>query len=159
MQPTGSEIASDRSSEFSCARTTRSARRQHRYAVSGRTQCRRSATASNPLQAFIPEYCVLGDDCWIGPNVVMTNAILSCSANQGVSGWCHRAARCQDRRQRNPPARWSSARMPRRCRRCRHKSSSASTVVTGNPAKVIGHVDDLCYPDGDSYTRHTSEHE
>ena len=25
-------------------------------------------------QAFIPEYCVLEDRCWIGPNVVMTNA-------------------------------------------------------------------------------------
>ncbi len=25
-------------------------------------------------QAFIPEYCVLEDGCWIGPNVVLTNA-------------------------------------------------------------------------------------
>lgn len=25
-------------------------------------------------QAFIPEYCVLEEGCWIGPNVVMTNA-------------------------------------------------------------------------------------
>jgi acetyltransferase-like isoleucine patch superfamily enzyme len=25
-------------------------------------------------QAFIPEYCVLEEDCWIGPNVVLTNA-------------------------------------------------------------------------------------
>jgi acetyltransferase-like isoleucine patch superfamily enzyme len=25
-------------------------------------------------QAFIPEYCVLEDECWIGPNVVLTNA-------------------------------------------------------------------------------------
>ncbi len=25
-------------------------------------------------QAFIPEYCVLEEECWIGPNVVLTNA-------------------------------------------------------------------------------------
>ncbi len=25
-------------------------------------------------QAFIPEYCILEEDCWIGPNVVLTNA-------------------------------------------------------------------------------------
>ncbi|MCC6164568.1 MAG: transferase [Acidobacteria bacterium] len=25
-------------------------------------------------QAFVPEYSVLEDDCWIGPNVVLTNA-------------------------------------------------------------------------------------
>ena len=25
-------------------------------------------------QAFIPEYCVLDDGCWIGPNVVLTNS-------------------------------------------------------------------------------------
>lgn len=25
-------------------------------------------------QAFIPEYCILEEECWIGPNVVMTNA-------------------------------------------------------------------------------------
>jgi len=25
-------------------------------------------------QAFIPEYCILEDGCWIGPNVVLTNA-------------------------------------------------------------------------------------
>ena len=25
-------------------------------------------------QAFIPEYCVLDEQCWIGPNVVLTNA-------------------------------------------------------------------------------------
>ena len=26
-------------------------------------------------QAFIPEYTILEDDCWIGPNVVITNAL------------------------------------------------------------------------------------
>lgn len=26
-------------------------------------------------QAFVPEYSVLEDDCWIGPNVVLTNAL------------------------------------------------------------------------------------
>ena len=25
-------------------------------------------------QVFVPEYTVLGDDCWLGPNVVVTNA-------------------------------------------------------------------------------------
>ena len=25
-------------------------------------------------QAFIPEYCILEEECWIGPNVVLTNA-------------------------------------------------------------------------------------
>ncbi len=30
-------------------------------------------------QAFIPEYSILEDDCWIGPNVVLTNAKYPCS--------------------------------------------------------------------------------
>lgn len=30
---------------------------------------------------FIPEYCVLEDDCWIGPAVVMTNAMYPRSKN------------------------------------------------------------------------------
>lgn len=25
-------------------------------------------------QAFVPEYCIFEDECWIGPNVVLTNA-------------------------------------------------------------------------------------
>jgi acetyltransferase-like isoleucine patch superfamily enzyme len=30
---------------------------------------------------FIPEYCILEDECWIGPSVVMTNAIYPRSRN------------------------------------------------------------------------------
>jgi len=30
-------------------------------------------------QAFIPEYSILEDDCWIGPHVVLTNAKYPCS--------------------------------------------------------------------------------
>jgi acetyltransferase-like isoleucine patch superfamily enzyme len=32
-------------------------------------------------QAFIPEFCVLEDGCWIGPNVVLTNARYPLSPN------------------------------------------------------------------------------
>lgn len=32
-------------------------------------------------QAFVPEFCVLRRDCWIGPNVVLTNAKYPKSAN------------------------------------------------------------------------------
>ena len=32
-------------------------------------------------QVFIPEYSVLEDECWIGPNVVVTNAKYPCSPN------------------------------------------------------------------------------
>lgn len=32
-------------------------------------------------QAFIPEYTIIEDDCWIGPNVVFTNAQYPCSPN------------------------------------------------------------------------------
>src|ERR1700693_1487249 len=32
-------------------------------------------------QAFIPEFCVLEDGCWIGPNVVLTNAKYPLSPN------------------------------------------------------------------------------
>lgn len=31
--------------------------------------------------AFIPEYSILADDCWIGPNVVFTNAVYPKSPN------------------------------------------------------------------------------
>lgn len=39
-------------------------------------------------QAFIPEYTILEDDCWIGPNVVFTNAKYpnSPSAKDNLSG-------------------------------------------------------------------------
>lgn len=32
-------------------------------------------------QAFIPEFCILKEDCWIGPNVVLTNALYPKSAD------------------------------------------------------------------------------
>lgn len=31
--------------------------------------------------AFIPEYCILEDDCWVGPAVVLTNATYPVSQN------------------------------------------------------------------------------
>ncbi len=36
-------------------------------------------------QVFIPEYSVLEEDCWLGPNVVLTNAKYPCSPDVKVN--------------------------------------------------------------------------
>ena len=57
-------------------------------------------------QAFIPEFSVLEDGCWIGPNVVLTNAKypLSPGVKETLAGPIVRK-RGEDRRQRHAAAR------------------------------------------------------
>ncbi len=102
-------------------------------------------------QAFIPEFCVLEDDCWIGPNVVMTKASYP------------RAARTKD---------FLRGAIIRRGAKIGANTTllpgveiganalvgagavvtcyvPPNVVVAGNPAKIIKSVHDLRYPDGD----------
>ncbi len=101
-------------------------------------------------QAFIPELTVLEDDCWIGPRVVMTNAIYP--RGVGVK---------------------DNLRGPRVCRGAKVGANATllpgvvigenalvgagavvtrdvppGAVVVGNPARVVAQANDLAYEDG-----------
>ena len=102
-------------------------------------------------QAFIPEYCVLKRGCWIGPNVVLTNAKYpkskrSKSFLRGVIV------------EENAKIGANSTILPG-VKVGRNSLVGAGSVVTkdvppnkvviGNPARVIGDVNDLLYEDGE----------
>jgi acetyltransferase-like isoleucine patch superfamily enzyme len=101
-------------------------------------------------QAFIPEYCELKEGCWIGPNVVLTNAkypisIRSKEFLEGVIVGKHAIIGA------------NSTILPG-IRIGEYSVIGAGSVVTenvpskkvltGNPAKIIGDINNLKYPDG-----------
>lgn len=102
-------------------------------------------------QAFVPEYCVLKKGCWIGPNVVMTNAPfpLSPGAKDNLKG-------CVVEEKAKVGA--NSTLLPGVVIGKNSLVGSGSvvtkdvepdTVVVGNPAKYIKNVDDLRYKSGE----------
>ena len=103
-------------------------------------------------QAFIPEYCVLEDDCWIGPNVVMTNAPYPAAprTKEFLAGATVRRGAKIGANATLLPGVVIGANALVGAGAVVTRAVPPGTVVTGNPAKVIGHVEDLCYPDGDS---------
>ncbi len=103
-------------------------------------------------QAFIPEYCVLKEGCWIGPNVVLTNAnypkslkskeflegvVVGKNAKIGANSTMLPGVKIGD----NSLVGAGSV-----VTRDVHDDK----VVVGNPAKVIGNVKDLKYPNGEN---------
>ena len=99
-------------------------------------------------QAFIPEFSVLEEGCWIGPNVVLTNAKypLSPGVKDQLAGPVIRQRR-QDRRQRRRsfPAWWSartrwSAPAPSSCATSRLAPSSSAI-----PLGSFGQIAELPY--------------
>ena len=90
---------------------------------------------------------MLEDGCWIGPNVVLTNAKypLSPGVKDSLAGPVIRQGR-KDRCERDDPARRRRRRERAGRRRCgRRPRRAAGAVVAGNPARVIGQVTDLPY--------------
>lgn len=101
-------------------------------------------------QAFIPEYCILEEDCWIGPNVVLTNAKFprSLRAKDFLEGVViGKGAKIGANSTILPGVKIG-----------KNALVGAGSVVTrnvldkkivaGNPAKVIGDIESCRYPDG-----------
>lgn len=98
-------------------------------------------------QAFIPEYTILEDGCWIGPNVVITNALypLSPEAKNNLRG-AHIKS--------NAKVGANSTLLPGIVlgENCLIGAGSVVTkdvptgkVVAGNPAKIINDIKNLPY--------------
>ena len=99
-------------------------------------------------QVFIPEFSVLEEGCWIGPNVVFTNAKypLSPGVKDQLAGPVIRQGR-EDRRQRHASARRGHRRerAGRRRRRRRARRARRARSSSGNPARVIRQIAELPY--------------
>jgi len=101
-------------------------------------------------QAFIPEYCELKKGCWIGPNVVLTNAkyprsikskdflegvIVGKNAKIGANSTILPGVKIGD----NALVGAGSVVI---------EDVPPGKVVVGNPARIIGDVKNLLYPNG-----------
>lgn len=102
-------------------------------------------------QAFIPEYCTLKEGCWIGPNVVLTNArypksvkskqflkgaIIGKNAKIGANSTILAGVTIGE----NALIGAGSVVT---------KDVPPGKVVVGNPARIIGDIKDLEYPNGE----------
>jgi acetyltransferase-like isoleucine patch superfamily enzyme len=102
-------------------------------------------------QAFIPEYCELREGCWIGPNVVLTNAkypksvrskdflkgvIVGKNAKIGANSTILPGVKIGD----NALVGAGSIVI---------EDVPRGKVVAGNPARIIGDVKDLRHPTGE----------
>ncbi len=101
-------------------------------------------------QAFIPEYSELQDDCWIGPNVVMTNAPYPKAERtkeflRGVL--VERGAKVGANATLLPGV-VIGANALVGAGAVVTKNVPPDSIFAGNPARVIGSVFDLKYPDG-----------
>ncbi len=102
-------------------------------------------------QAFIPEYCELHEGCWVGPNVVLTNARFpgAPKSKESLRG----PTICKDAK-----VGANSTILPG-VKIGRNALVGAGSVVTrdvpdgkvaaGNPAKIVGDVYKLRYPTGE----------
>lgn len=96
-------------------------------------------------QAFIPEYCVLEEGCWIGPNVVLTNAKYPNSSNA-------KAELAGVHIMKNAKIGANVTVLPGitigenalvGAGSVVTKDVAGATVVVGNPAKIINNIRDL----------------
>jgi acetyltransferase-like isoleucine patch superfamily enzyme len=102
-------------------------------------------------QVFIPEYSVLGEGCWIGPNVVLTNAPYpkSLRAKDFLKGVVvERNARIGANSTILPGVRVGANALVG-AGSVVTKDVPPGKVAAGNPAKVINDVKNLMYPNGE----------
>jgi acetyltransferase-like isoleucine patch superfamily enzyme len=98
-------------------------------------------------QAFVPEFSVLEEGCWIGPNVVLTNAKYPQSPNvkdQLVGPTIRRGAKVGANSTLLPGVVIGENALVG-AGSVVVKDVPAGAVVAGNPARVIGQVADLPY--------------
>jgi acetyltransferase-like isoleucine patch superfamily enzyme len=98
-------------------------------------------------QAFVPEFSVLEEGCWIGPNVVLTNAKYPLSPNvkdQLVGPVIRRGAKIGANATLLPGVVIGENALVG-AGSVVVKDVPAGAVVAGNPARVIGQVADLPY--------------
>ncbi len=101
-------------------------------------------------QVFIPEYCELQEGCWIGPNVVLTNAPYpkSLRAKEFLKGVVvERNAKIGANSTLLPGVRIGMNALVG-AGSVVSRDVPPGKVVVGNPAKVIKDVCSLTYPDG-----------
>ena len=99
-------------------------------------------------QAFVPEYSVLEDGCWIGPNVVVTNALhpLCPKAKECLKGATIRARAKVGANATLLPDIEIGENALVGAGSVVVKDVPAGTVVAGNPAKIVKNIDELHCP-------------
>lgn len=98
-------------------------------------------------QAFIPEYCVLEDDCWIGPQVALTNSRYprSPSAKSELNGVRVCTGAVIGAQSTILPGVTIGSRAIVGAGSVVVRNVDEKSVVVGNPAKVINGIDTLPY--------------
>ncbi len=96
-------------------------------------------------QAFIPEYTILEDECWIGPNVVLTNAKYpnSPNAKQDLKGVCVKRYAIIGANSTLLPGVTIGEHAIVGAGCIVTKDVPYNAVVVGNPAKIINYTDKL----------------
>jgi acetyltransferase-like isoleucine patch superfamily enzyme len=99
-------------------------------------------------QAFIPEFSVLEDGCWIGPNVVLTNAKypLSPGAKDQLAGPVIRRGAKIGANVTILPGVVVGEHALVGAGAVVVRDVPAGAVVVGNPARVVRNISDLPYP-------------
>lgn len=98
-------------------------------------------------QAFVPEFTVLEEECWLGPNVVLTNAKYpkSPEVKQALKGPLVKRGAILCANCTVLPGVCVGAFALIGAGSVVTKDVAASTVVVGNPARVIKTIEDLPY--------------
>lgn len=102
-------------------------------------------------QVFIPEYCKLEDDCWVGPNVVLTNAKYprSLKSKEFLKGVIIEKDVVVGGNATILAGVRVGANSLVGAGSVITKDVPSGKVVVGNPAKVVGDVNGLKYPGGE----------